>query len=70
MGLGRAFLEDLIELKRIGALLARVASVIGAQQLSDTLILSPNLDEAAQLFDASGLPSSGWACRILLTMHR
>ena len=53
MGLGRAFLEDLIELKRIGALRgARSVIEIGAQQLSDTLILSPNLDEAAQLFDA------------------
>jgi SAM-dependent methyltransferase len=56
MGLGRAFLDDLIELKRIGALLgARSVAEIGAQQLSDTLILSPNLDEAAQLFDAAPL---------------
>ena len=40
MGLGRAFLDDLIELKRIGALRgARSVIEIGAQQLSDTLIL-------------------------------
>src|SRR6476660_9406206 len=56
MGLGRAFLEDLIELKRIGALEgARNVIEIGAQQLSDTLILSSDLDEAAQLFDAMRL---------------
>ena len=56
MGLGRAFLDDLIELKRIGALHgARSVIEIGAQQLSDTLILSPNLDEAARLFDAAPL---------------
>ena len=56
MGLGRAFLDDLIELKRIGALRgARSVAEIGAQQLSDTLILSPNLNEAVQLFDATPL---------------
>lgn len=56
MGLGGAFLDDLIELKRIGALRnARSVAEIGAQQLHDTLILSPNLDEAAQLFDAAPL---------------
>jgi SAM-dependent methyltransferase len=56
MGLGRAFLDDLIELKRMGALHGAHSVVeIGAQQLSDTLILSPNLDEAAQLFDAAPL---------------
>jgi SAM-dependent methyltransferase len=56
MGLGRAFLEDLIELKRMGALRgARSVAEIGAQQLSDTLILSPNLDELARLFDTAQL---------------
>jgi hypothetical protein len=56
MGLGSTFLHDLIELKRIGALRGTRGVVeIGAQQLSDTLILLPNLDEAAQLFDAAPL---------------
>jgi len=56
MGLGNAFLDDLIELKRIGALRGlRSVVEIGAQQLSDTLIQSPNLNEAAQLFNAAPL---------------
>ena len=56
MGLGSAFLDDLIELKRIGALRGvRSVVEIGAQQLSDTLIQSPNLNEAAQLFNAAPL---------------
>jgi len=56
MGLGRAFLEDLIELKRTGALgSARSVAEIGAQQLHDTLILSPNLNELARLFGSAPL---------------
>lgn len=51
MGLGVAFLRDLIELKRSGALNgANWVCEIGDQQLSDTLIQAPELEQAYSLF--------------------
>lgn len=51
MGLGLAFLRDLVELKRHGALdnLTAVAE-IGAQQLADSFLTAAELDEAYVLF--------------------
>jgi hypothetical protein len=51
MGLGLAFLRDIIALKRRGLLegYERVVE-IGAQQIDDRLIVSPELDEAVALF--------------------
>jgi hypothetical protein len=51
MGLGPVFLKDIIDLKRRGLLdgCRRVVE-IGAQQLNDRLIASPELDEAVALF--------------------
>jgi hypothetical protein len=56
MGLGDAFLNDLMALKRSGALdgVQRVVE-IGAQQLADSLILSPQLGELYGLFGSSPL---------------
>src|SRR5262245_25910253 len=52
MGLGQAFLWDLIELKRSGALNgAKNVIEIGAQQISDKLITAPELPEVYDLFD-------------------
>jgi hypothetical protein len=52
MGLGHAFLRDLIELKRSGALHgAKNIIEIGAQQIADSLITAPELPEAYELFD-------------------
>src|SRR5690242_11559815 len=52
MGLGRAFLLDLMDLKRRGLIPQRARVVeIGAQQLADTLIQAPELQEAFRLFD-------------------
>ena len=54
MGLGSGFLDDLIELKRIGALdgVRRVVE-IGSQQLADSLLTSDKLlDELYALFGA------------------
>ena len=71
MGLGRAFLDDLIELKRIGALRgARSVIEIGAQQLSDTLIHRPISTKRHSSLTPSGFPSSRLARRISLAMHR
>jgi|ERR1700733_4263368 len=56
MGLGKDFLEDLIELKTRGALTGAKRIVeIGAQQLCDELILSPRLRELERLFSCSRL---------------
>lgn len=53
MGLGNAFLNDLIALKKSGALDGvRNVIEIGDQQLADTLIVSDQLDEVARLFRA------------------
>lgn len=52
MGLGRAFLWDLIELKRSGALNgAKKIVEIGEQQIADNLMIAPELPEAYRLFD-------------------
>ena len=52
MGLGRAFLWDLIELKRSGALNgAKNIIEIGAQQIADNLMIAPELPEAYELFN-------------------
>ena len=57
MGLGRDFLDDLIELKTTGALdSAKRVVEIGAQQLDDYLILSPRLAELWQLFGTKEPP--------------
>jgi SAM-dependent methyltransferase len=54
MGLGLAFLRDLIALKRSGALDgAHHVLEIGAQQVADSLITAPELKEAAGLFGAT-----------------
>src|SRR5262245_44109776 len=55
MGLGRAFLLDLMELKRRGLIPpgARRVIEIGAQQLADALIDAPELQESFRLFDCS-----------------
>jgi hypothetical protein len=51
MGLGPLFLRDIIALKRRGLLEdCRRVVEIGAQQIADRLILSPELDEAARVF--------------------
>jgi SAM-dependent methyltransferase len=51
MALSRLFLRDIIALKRRGFLEdCRRVVEIGAQQIADRLILSPELDEAARLF--------------------
>jgi hypothetical protein len=49
MGLGLAFLRDIIALKRSGLLegYERVVE-IGAQQIDDRLIVSPELDEGSR----------------------
>jgi SAM-dependent methyltransferase len=53
MGLGREFLRDLIALRRAGELKgARRVAEIGAQQLADSLIEAPELEEACRLFGA------------------
>jgi SAM-dependent methyltransferase len=57
MGLGNVFLNDLIELKLKGALdgASRVME-IGAQQISDSLMIAPELSEAYRLFGATSPP--------------
>jgi hypothetical protein len=51
MGLGPLFLEDFIALKRRGLLEGyRHIVEIGAQQMNDRLIASPQLDEIVALF--------------------
>jgi SAM-dependent methyltransferase len=57
MGLGNVFLNDLIELKQKGALdgATRVME-IGAQQISDSLIIAPGLPEAYRLFGCTSPP--------------
>jgi SAM-dependent methyltransferase len=57
MGLGNVFLRDLIELKQKGALdgAGRVME-IGAQQLSDSLMLAPDLPVAYALFGCTSPP--------------
>jgi hypothetical protein len=53
MGLGREFLRDLIALRRAGELQgARRVAEIGAQQLADSLIEAPEIEEASRLFGA------------------
>jgi hypothetical protein len=57
MGLGHAFLWDLIELKREGELEgARDVVEIGAQQIADSLIGAPELSEAYTLFGCVSPP--------------
>lgn len=58
MGLGNVFLTDLIELKQTGALdgATRVME-IGAQQISDSLMLAPQLADAYRLFGCSNPPA-------------
>ena len=58
MGLGNVFLNDLIELKQKGALdgATRVME-IGAQQISDSLMIAPGLAEAYQLFGCTSPPA-------------
>ena len=57
MGLGNVFLKDLIELKLKGALdgATRVME-IGAQQISDSLMIAPELSEAYRLFGCTSPP--------------
>ena len=57
MGLGNVFLNDLIELKQKGALdgATRVME-IGAQQISDSLMIAPGLPEAYRLFGCTSPP--------------
>ena len=57
MGLGNVFLNDLIELKQKGALdgATRVME-IGAQQISDSLMIAPALPEAYRLFGCTSPP--------------
>ena len=57
MGLGNVFLNDLIELKQKGALdgATRVME-IGAQQISDSLMIAPELAEAYRLFGCKAPP--------------
>lgn len=57
MGLGNVFLNDLIELKQKGALdgATRVME-IGAQQISDSLMLAPELAVAFSLFGCTAPP--------------
>src|ERR1700694_2390731 len=57
MGLGNVFLKDLIELKHKGALdgATRVME-IGAQQISDSLMIAPELSEAYRLFGCTSPP--------------
>ena len=57
MGLGNVFLNDLIELKQKGALdgATRVME-IGAQQISDSLMIAPGLAEAYRLFGCTSPP--------------
>lgn len=56
MGLGKPFLEDLIALKRSGALDdCRRVIEIGAQQIADSLILAPELADAIKLFNGRDL---------------
>jgi hypothetical protein len=51
MGLGNAFLHDLMELKERGLIASgRRVLEFGAQQLADSLITSPDLEEAFRLF--------------------
>ena len=52
MGLGKPFLEDLIALKRSGALDdCRKVIEIGVQQIADSLIVAPELADAIKLFN-------------------
>ena len=62
MGLGNVFLNDLIELKLKGALdgATRVME-IGAQQISDSLMIAPELPEAYRLFGFKSLPAATFA---------
>jgi SAM-dependent methyltransferase len=56
MGLGREFLRDLITLRRAGELEgARRVAEIGAQQLADSLIEAPEMEEACRLFGAKNI---------------
>lgn len=58
MGLGSIFLDDLIELRRSGGLNgARHVAEIGDQQLADSLMESPNLPLAYELFGCTKPPS-------------
>jgi hypothetical protein len=57
MGLGNVFLNDLIELKQKGALDGgRRVMEIGAQQISDSLMIAPGLTEAYRLFGCTSPP--------------
>ena len=57
MGLGPVFLRDIIALKKRGLLdgCRRVVE-IGAQQINDRLIASPELDEVVALFGGTKPP--------------
>jgi hypothetical protein len=51
MGLGNVFLKDLIELQQKGAFNGgKCVMEIGAQQISDSLMIAPELKEAYRLF--------------------
>lgn len=57
MGLGPVFLRDVIALKRRGLLDGcRTVVEIGAQQINDRLIASPELDEVVALFGGTKPP--------------
>src|SRR5580693_10425559 len=57
MGLGNVFLRDLIELKQKGALDgAKRVMEIGAQQISDSLMIAPELPVAYKLFGCMSPP--------------
>ncbi len=57
MGLGNVFLNDLIELKQKGALDgAKRVMEIGAQQISDSLMIAPELPAAYALFGCTSPP--------------
>src|SRR6202035_5207973 len=57
MGLGYVFLNDLIELKQKSALDGATGVMkIGAQQISDSLMIAPSLPEACRLFGCTPPP--------------
>jgi len=58
MGLGNVFLTDLIELKQKGALDgAKRVMEIGAQQISDSLMIAPELPTLYRLFGCTSPPA-------------
>jgi SAM-dependent methyltransferase len=58
IGLGNVFLNDLIELKQKGALDGATRVIeIGAQQISDSLMMAPELPVAYRLFGCTAPPA-------------